>query len=226
VLSDIEKRAAVSRLYCVGIASVLISDNLGKDIRSVVLLGPDEPAFWPHFRTEPECSDGRPDPLDRWSRRVIGRLACDIGAKAVFPFGGPPYWPFISWAQRSGRAWQSPVGMLVHEKAGLFFSVRGAISVTEVLEPTVGVSPCLTCSGQPCRTSCPAAALGDQGYVVPACHAFLDGADGADCREGGCRVRRACPVGQARRLPDQSAFHMKAFHRHDPSPDPDPPREI
>jgi hypothetical protein len=47
-----------------------------------------------------EFRDGRPDPIDRWSRRVIGHMACDLGAKALFPFGGPPWHPFIAWAKR------------------------------------------------------------------------------------------------------------------------------
>ncbi len=212
VLSDIEERASVSRLYCVGIAPVIPKDGLVDRIKVVVLLGPDEPAFWPYFSTQPEHADSRPHALDRWSRRVIGQIACDIGAKAVFPFGGRPHRPFIAWALRSGRAFSSPVGMLVHDRAGLFLSIRGAIALTEALEPVPSVNPCDTCTGQPCRTACPAAALTPLGYDVPACHAFLDGMDSADCKEGGCLVRRACPVGRDRRLSAQSAFHMKAFH--------------
>ena len=30
---------------------------------------------------------------------MIGRLACAIGAKALFPFGGPPWHPFYAWAR-------------------------------------------------------------------------------------------------------------------------------
>ena len=33
--------------------------------------------MWEVFSGSPEASDGRPDPLDRWSRRVIGNLAAD-----------------------------------------------------------------------------------------------------------------------------------------------------
>ena len=34
--------------------------------------------------------------------------------------------------------------MLVHDRAGLFMSIRGAIALTEVLEPTIGTNPCDT----------------------------------------------------------------------------------
>ena len=47
--------------------------------RTVLLLGPREPGFWPHLQAQPEW-DGAPDPVDRWSRRVIGRIAFAIGA--------------------------------------------------------------------------------------------------------------------------------------------------
>lgn len=180
--------------------------------RTVLLLGPREPGFWPHLQTQPEW-DGAPDPVDRWSRRVVGRLACDLGAKALFPFGGPPYHPFYAWALRTGRCWPSPVRLLVHASQGMLFSIRGALALRdEVAVPPPVAQPCETCAA-PCRTACPAGALGTAGYDVPACHGWLD-TDGADCLTGGCLVRRACPVSATyARMPEQSAYHMRQFHR-------------
>ena len=40
------------------------------------------------------------DPLDRWSRRLIERLARELGGRALFPFGGPPFLPFQRWASQ------------------------------------------------------------------------------------------------------------------------------
>jgi epoxyqueuosine reductase len=178
---------------------------------TLVLLGPDEPDFWNVFAVSPEYRDGAPDPLDRWSRRVIGALAESVGAAAVFPFGGPPYAPFVAWAQRSGRAWPSPVGLLVHDVAGLFVSYRGALALPDRLPlPGPGRRPCDSCDA-PCLTACPAGALNGSGYAVADCRAFLDTAAGADCMGRGCAVRRACPVGRGRRLAAQSAFHMADF---------------
>jgi epoxyqueuosine reductase len=199
-------------LAILGTAPLLPEDGLSRRLRSVILLGPDEPGFWPHFRASPEASDRRPDPLDRWSRRIIGRLACACGGKALFPFGGPPWRPFIAWALRSGRAHQSPVGLLVHADSGLFFSLRGAIALPDALPSDPAPNPCNSCATRPCLSACPALALSDRSYDVAACHAFLDTAAGTDCMGRGCAVRRACPVGSDRRLPAQSAFHMKAFH--------------
>ncbi|KPP86125.1 MAG: hypothetical protein HLUCCO07_04805 [Rhodobacteraceae bacterium HLUCCO07] len=181
---------------------------------TVLLLGPREPGFWAHFTDQPEYADGAPDPLDRWSKRAIGARAAAWGGVAVFPSDGPPYPPFQDWAQRSGRAFVSPVGMLVHESAGLMISFRGAVRLPGHLAlPARGVNPCLNCKDQPCRTACPVGALSPAGYDVPTCRTFLDSAPGQDCMERGCAARRACPVNQDYgRLDAQSAFHMRAFH--------------
>jgi hypothetical protein len=182
---------------------------------TLLLLGPHEPGFWAKVTASEEWADGRDDPLDRWSRRVIGRIACDLGGKALFPFTGPPWHPFFTWALRTGRAWPSPVRLLVHDRAGLMVSFRGALALREhvALPPPPAASPCETCAGQPCRTACPVSAMTEAGYDVPACHAFLDTPPGADCRGRGCAVRRACPVSaEYGRLPEQSAYHMRRFH--------------
>ena len=186
--------------------------SLPEGTRSLLLIGPKEPGFWPHLQAQPEW-DGRPDPIDRWSRRVIGQLACDIGAKALFPFGGPPYHPFYHWALRTGRVWDSPVRLLVQATQGLMVSFRGALALKETISlPSVAEKPCETCA-KPCLSACPAGALGEAGYDVPACHAFLSGGD-RDCMKSGCIVRRACPVSATyARMPEQSAYHMGQFHK-------------
>ena len=181
--------------------------------QTLVLLGPNEPEFWSVFTQSIEYLGKEEEPMNRWSERVVGGLAQTFGAQALFPFGGPPYHPFIGWALESGRAWQSPVGLLVHDTSGLFVSYRGALLVPERLElPPTGSSPCEKCSEKPCLSACPAAALGQDGYDVPKCHAYLETV-GTECLSSGCAVRRACPVGQNKRLRSQSAFHMRAFHK-------------
>lgn len=181
---------------------------------TVLLLGPHEPGFWAVFTASPEYSDGAPDPLDRWSKRVIGQLALDWGGQAVFPSDGPPYPPFITWAVASGRSWPSPVGMLVHDRAGLMGSYRGAVTLRRHVQPppTTG-APCDTCQTQPCRSACPVNALTGAQYDVARCKGHLSSPAGAECLSQGCAARRACPLSASYgRLAAQSAFHMKAFH--------------
>jgi len=180
---------------------------------SLALLSPDEPGFWAHVTAQPEFNDGGADPLDRWSRRAIGALAGALGARAVFPFGGPPWHPFIGWARRSGRAHGSPVTLLVHDRMGLFASWRGALAVAEPLDMPPVPSPCESCAGRPCLAACPAGALTGAGYDLPLCHGFLDTAAGRECLDRGCAVRRACPVSAGYgRLEEESAHHMRHFH--------------
>ncbi|NKX45375.1 ferredoxin [Roseicyclus persicicus] len=213
-LDEIEARLAPHSLAVFGGVHPGPDDGAPEGCATLLLLGPDEPGFWAHVTAEPEFADGRPDPLDRWSRRVIGRLACDLGAKALFPFGGPPWRPFLAWATRSGRAWVSPVGLLVHDRAGLMVSYRGALALRGRLDLPAPppAPPCDGCA-RPCVTACPVGALTPAGYDVGACHAFLDTGAGRECLDRGCRARRACPVsaGYGRRT-EQSAFHMRSFH--------------
>jgi len=210
-LDGIETLAAAHHLTVLGGFGCKDDPSLPAGTRTLLLLGPT-PQFWPHLQSQPEWSG--PDPVDRWSRRVIGKMACDLRAKALFPFGGPPWQPFYTWALRSGRVWDSPVRLLVHADQGLMVSFRGALALKEAVDlPEPPPKPCDTCA-RPCLTACPVAALTAEGYDTAACHAFLDTPAGADCMDGGCAVRRACPVsiGYAR-MRVQSAYHMRQFHR-------------
>lgn len=87
-------------------------DRAPQGTGTLVLLGPDEPAFWPLFAASPEYQDGRPDPLDRWSARVLGGLAQRFGGTAILPSDGPPWPPFLHWAECTGEAFASPSGSL------------------------------------------------------------------------------------------------------------------
>lgn len=214
-LEGVAQAAAGERLALLGALHPTADDLAPNGCNTLVLLGPAEPGFWPHFTASPEWQDGRADPMDRWSTRVIGKLAEQVDAAPLFPFGGPPYQPFFRWALASGHAWQSPVSLLVHARAGLMVSYRGALAFDERLElPPNPPAPCEVCADKPCLTACPSGALTQAGYDVPKCHAFLDTADGARHLQQGCKVRRACPVSQSyARMEEQSAYHMSMFHK-------------
>ncbi|MGB3316183.1 MAG: ferredoxin [Albidovulum sp.] len=215
-LARIERLAATHRLAVFGGFHPAAGDDCPDGTGTLLLIGPSEPGFWAHVTTMPEWQDGAPDPLDRWSKRVLDDIAATFSGQAIFPSDGPPYPPFIRWAQRTGRVWASPVQILVHDRAGLMVSFRGALALPGRIDlpaPPLA-SPCDTCPDRPCETACPASALTPAGYDVPACHAFLDTSAGQDCLSSGCHTRRACPLSQAYgRLPEQSAYHMRLFHR-------------
>lgn len=211
-VAGVDARAARDGLTVLGAFHPGPADDAPAGTGTLLLLGPDPAGFWPLFEASPEFADSGPDPLDRWSARVIGAMAAEVGGTAVFPFGGPPYAPFLAWARRSGSAWSSPVGLLVHVRLGLFVSFRGALALPGRLAlPAAAACPCDGCAA-PCRDACPAGALGPGGYDVPTCHAWLDTAAGVSCFRTGCAVRRACPVGETRQPAAQTGFYMTAFH--------------
>ena len=219
MLAAIETMAAAHQLAVLGGFASGPEDGLPPGTKTLLLLGPHEPGFWPHLTAQPEWDNfqhgGGADPVDRWSRRVIGTMACDLGGKALFPFGGPPWHPFYKWALRSGRCWDSPVRLLVHDAAGLFVSFRGALALKEAIAlPPTPPRPCDICADKPCLTACPVGALQGDGYDLPICHSYLDTDNGKDCMTNGCAVRRTCPLslGYAR-MPEQSAYHMGQFHK-------------
>lgn len=213
-LADITARAAPHFLDIFGAFHPGPDDAAPAGCGTLVLLAPREPGFWPHFTAQPEYRDGAPDPLDRWSERVIGALAQDLGAIAFFPSAGPPYKPFFRWALATGHAWPSPISLMVHAQMGLWASIRGALALPVRLDlPAPHSPPCKGCTNRPCRDACPVDAFAGGQYDVATCHAYLDTPAGQVCLTQGCRARSICPVSQSYgRMAEQSAFHMAAFH--------------
>jgi hypothetical protein len=187
------------------------------EVRTIVLAGMAGRDGWSAFAASPEASDGLQHPLDRWSRRMIERLAGELGGRALFPFEGPPFLPFQRWAQRAEPVHSSPIGLLIHPHYGLWHSYRGALSFAQELampEPPAVPSPCETCSGRWCLSACPVGAFSSLGYDVAACASHLNSEAGRDCMAAGCLARRACPIGVDHAYgPEQASFIMRAFLR-------------
>src|SRR3984885_1188962 len=215
VFSAIERTGLLPR----GALSLMDAERDGAlaDIRTIVLAGMAGRDGWSAFAASTEARDGLDDPLDRWSRRVIEALARELGAKALFPFGGPPFWPFQQWARRAEPVHPSPIGIVIHPRYGLWHSYRGALGFAEAFdipELTVVPSPCESCSGRWCLKTCPGGASLGADYAVPPCVGPLQSAAGGDCMGGGRRASRACPVGAAPAYGvDQANYIMRAFLR-------------
>jgi ferredoxin len=185
------------------------------DLTTIVLVGMRGREDWSAFANAPERRDGRPDPLDRWSRRIIDAIADVCSARALYPFGGPPYLPFQRWAMRAEAVHVSPLGVLIYPEYGLWHSYRGALGFVEALpipEIERRPSPCDACSARPCLTACPVGAFKRAGYDVATCATHLLAREGGACMNGGCLARLACPIGaDFRQGEDQARFHMEAF---------------
>lgn len=220
-VADRAERAAVAAGLAVhGRVAALPEDGLpelpgGGGVGALLLLGWRGGADWEAFAGSEERRDGRPDPLDRWSRRVIGDLARSFGLVALFPFEGPPWWPFQRWAVRTGRIASSPLGLGLDGEVGLWHAHRGALGLpvgTPVPQAPSRVPPCAVCGDRPCLSACPIDAFDDRGYDAERCRARLATAAGEICRTGGCLARLACPVGrEGRYRPEQIRFLMDAW---------------
>lgn len=187
----------------------------GAAAKSALLVGQAGAAPWPHFlRWREGQAQAIANPLDTWSRQVIGAVAETFGARAVSP-SDRPYLPFQQWAMRAEGLKPSPLGILMHPHYGLWHAYRGALLFEHEItlpETREAIHLCDACVEKPCLKSCPVDAYSADGFGHQSCLAHVRGADGAPCRTGGCLDRKACPYGTEYRYPaDVQSFHMAAF---------------
>lgn len=187
----------------------------GGPARSLLLVGQAGGAPWPHFLRWRETQPAEiGNPLDTWSREVIGAVAREFGARAVSP-SDRPYLPFQQWAMRAEGLKPSPLGILMHPEYGLWHAYRGALLFeTEIAieQPRDVIHLCDSCREKPCLEACPVGAYRAAGFDHSACLEHVRGSRGASCRDGGCLDRNACPYGtQYRYGAAEQAFHMAAF---------------
>ena len=208
---DIETLVRNQKLKIYGAFYPKVGDQIDPLIKTLMLLGPDEPDFWNTFTSSTEWVNGETDPMDKWSYRIISKIARETDAVSYFPFG-PKRYPFYHWATRTGSAWTSPVSLLVHKDVGLMVSYRGALGFQIKLDlPAPGENPCKICD-QPCVKACPISALTVEGYNVKKCKQFLTTGETTHKLSQGCLVRHSCPLSKnLRRDPEQSEYHMSEF---------------
>lgn len=187
----------------------------GKAARAVLLVGNGGAAYWRQFSKwralQPE---GIPNPLDNWSRQVIGKAASAVGARVLMP-NDRPFAPFQRWARRAEGLKPSPLGMLMHPRFGLWHAWRGALLLDveiSIQAPADPIHLCDLCIGKPCLNACPVSAFAGGGFDYPGCVAHVRGPSGKVCRDQGCIARNACPQARRWRYPPQvQTFHQKAF---------------
>jgi len=179
--------------------------------------------MWPHFRGSSQFCDGISDPLERWSRQVLGEVAGKFGARLVLPFERP-FAPFQTWAKRATGMKQTPLGLLIHRQYGLWFALRGVLFLSvnvknqqlhKLIQATGDVVHlCESCEGKPCLSACPVDAFQEGRLDTDACFSHIDLSAAPDCGKHGCAARAACPGGEGYEYcPEQVRFHMAAFRK-------------
>jgi len=189
----------------------------GEPAKAVLLVGQAGAAPWPHFlKWRQAKADDMANPLDTWSREVIGEIGSRFGARAVSP-NDKPFLPFQQWAMRAEGLKPSPLGILMHPRYGLWHAYRGALLFDvriSIQPPAEAIHLCDLCVGKPCMKSCPVGAHSESGFAYKSCVEHVRSPAGEACRERGCLDRNACPEGAGYRYPaDAQAFHMAAFAR-------------
>ncbi len=182
---------------------------------------------WTTIKASPEFSGANleqlPNPLDRWTKRIGCEIASQLNAEVVFPFEGPPYFPFLSIAQQLEPVEPSKLGLFIHPQYGLWHAYRFALLLNYI--PTdmpiamteTGDSICSQCIDSPCLTACPVDAFSydetnqTNDYDVQSCVNYLKANPNSTCNTS-CLARNACPVGNDyRNTEDLQQFHIQAF---------------
>lgn len=219
VAAKLTKSLAATGFLCLGgfepQSGDLVPDRPSGKVKTLLLIGSTGPSLWPVLRHSTEFTDGKPDPLDRYTRRTLGDLAGEFGFGVLFPFDGPPYHPFQQWAMKCGGFSQSPLGVLAHHALGPWAGFRAALLSAiplRELTQTSQAGPCETCEDKPCLSICPVNAVSLAGnYDVAACRNYLIETPDADCWSS-CLARRACPFGTDHQQDAATArHHMKSF---------------
>lgn len=225
---EIEKRANSYGLVIRGGFNADTDNHLGIQLegvraKSLILLGNAGSSIWDSFSASTEFEDGKADPLNRWSERVGNEMAKKTNGKAFFPFGGPPYQPFIQWAKKAEALKNSNIGMLIHPKYGLWHAYRFAIaypvSFDELNNTKTTEDICAKCESQACLNTCPVGAfqtddMNQADYDVKTCYDYLKANPTSKCLTHTCEARFACPEGhEFHYQPDHARFHMTAFYQ-------------
>lgn len=231
-LDALRATAAAAALPLVGTTSVAAYDDAAPaggrlavrhpHARTVVVLAQGGAGFWERFRRD-VTGAGRladaEDPLDAWTRAVVADVVARAQAAAprpcrlVFPTDAAV--DFRRLGMLAGLGVPSRLGLLMHPEYGTWIALRAAVLVPVPLAPSpslAGFAPCETCDGRPCEPACPAGAVSERGWDVPACTAHRMRPD--ETCGAGCHARLACPVGAAQRYPEDALrFHQAAARR-------------
>ena len=173
-------------------------------------------SMWSIFKCSMQFSDGRANPLERWSAEVLTATAVEFNAQLLLPFD-KPFPPFQQWAIRAAGLHQSPLGLLIHPDYGLWFGLRAvmvlnAAEFADIEKPVAHDNLCEQCEDKPCHYACPVRAFAENTLNTGKCFSHLKTNNQPDCKSEGCKARNACPIGNAHRYcAQQLQFHMAAY---------------
>lgn len=203
----------------------IIDDQNKSTTKTVLIVGNAGTAMFEQFQRWLSNGDNAlsQNLLDEWTSQIGTKLAKRSALNIVYPFTGPPFWPFQKWLEAAGAAQTSPIGISIDAKFGLWSAVRMAVCLPEEL-PAQAITrieaklsrpykrPCDSCTEKPCLQACPVGAIAADKYDTAKCADHVQSSAGSSCFYEGCLARRACPVGKEYEYTaEQMQFHMQAF---------------
>jgi epoxyqueuosine reductase len=177
-----------------------------------LVIGDGGPTFFARFRAL--GTDQGPDPLDRYTTRVLpAALARALEGTGVrfsvhYPFSPAPLLPVQRLGEAAGLPPAGPLGIQIHPQFGPWWAYRGFAVLSAPLPAAPPPAPPCTGCPAPCIAACRGQAVTHAGLEVSRCtdHRLVDPA----CQLS-CAARLACIVGPDQRYPDdQLGFHMSA----------------
>jgi hypothetical protein len=153
-----------------------------RDAKSLMVIGNGGGQFWSEFQRygveHPVFCEHERHPLDAYTQAVVEECVpallrrYGVTGHLVYPFRfeQQPV-SFVHLGAMAGLGARSLLGMLVHPEYGPWMALRAAVVLDVEIEPTpvAPFDPCGTCEEKPCIRACPAAAISERGWDVPAC---------------------------------------------------------
>lgn len=170
--------------YDVAVPPCWRSPALLPGARTALLVGSGGRALWDAFERAPE-HDAGPDPLDRYTRRLVEQAAAALEAaghasRAGFAFErrGGDYADFVALGRLAGLGAPSRLGLLLHPVYGPWLSLRALVLTRAPFPPGTGplahFDPCRGCAA-PCQAADPGEAA-RRACVVGREHVYADAA--------------------------------------------------
>ena len=186
------------------------SAALAPGAQSALVIGNAGRALFERFLASPERALSA-DPLDAYTRRVLGEAARLFDPPAVVGFYADRreglYLPLVALAERAGFGAPGRIGVLIHPEFGPWIAIRAVLLVRERLAESrpAPFDPCTGCPA-PCASACVGAAVGARGLDAGKCYETRLAEPACAFA---CAARSACVVGREHAYsPAQLAHHM------------------
>lgn len=192
--------------------SGLLSGVKTSNYQRLVLLGHAGRTFWTALKAKDKALFDSTAPIDLFSRRIAEEVTETYwgGAKTELLYPNASVVPLQQLGKIAGWHHDSPMGVGINKKHGLWFAYRALFLIDSPLpltQPLQSSSPCESCFDRPCIEVCPANALkSTESIEIQSCSRFRIKKHSA-CKDR-CLARECCPAALEQRYDrEQISYH-------------------